>query len=123
MALTFREAQEEVDAWISSFREGYFPPLLMLARLAEELGELARVLAHRHGKTPKPGEAEGDLAEELGDLLFVLISLANREGWTSRPPSAGSWPSTGPGTARAGPLRMAARALLLALGVAWLSRP
>lgn len=80
MALTFREAQEEVDAWISSFREGYFPPLLMLARLAEELGELARVLAHRHGKTPKPGEAEGDLAEELGDLLFVLISLANREG-------------------------------------------
>ena len=76
MALTFREAQEEVDAWISSFREGYFPPLLMLARLAEELGELARVLAHRHGKTPKPGEAEGD----LGDLLFVLISLANREG-------------------------------------------
>ena len=52
----------------------------MLARLAEELGELARVLAHRHGKPPKPGEAEGDLAEELGDLLFVLISLANREG-------------------------------------------
>lgn len=98
MALTFREAQEEVDAWISSFREGYFPPLLMLARLAEELGELARVLAHRHGKTPKPGEAEGDLAEELGDLLFVLISLANREGWTSGrlPPGHGQVPGPGP---------------------------
>lgn len=69
-----------MDAWISRFQEGYFPPLLMLARLAEELGEVARVLAHRHGKKPKPGEVEGDLAEELADLLFVLISLANREG-------------------------------------------
>ena len=78
--LTFKEAQERVDAWISSFQEGYFPPLLLLARLAEELGEVARVLAHRHGKKPKPGEEEGDLAMELADLLFVLISLANREG-------------------------------------------
>ncbi|GAA6731805.1 nucleotide pyrophosphohydrolase [Thermus brockianus] len=78
--LTFKEAQRQVDAWISQFKEGYFPPLLMLARLTEELGEVARVLAHRHGKKPKPGEAEGDLAEELADLLFVLISLANREG-------------------------------------------
>lgn len=78
--LTFKEAQKEVDAWIGQFKEGYFPPLLMLARLTEELGEVARVLAHRHGKKPKPGEAEGDLAEELADLLFVLISLANREG-------------------------------------------
>jgi len=41
---------------------------------------VARVLAHRHGKTPKPGEEEGGLAMELADLLFVLISLANREG-------------------------------------------
>ncbi|GAB5603618.1 nucleotide pyrophosphohydrolase [Thermus sp. FJN-A] len=80
MDLTFKEAQKQVDAWISSFQEGYFPPLLMLARLAEELGEVARVLAHRHGKKPKPGEEEGDLAMELADLLFVLISLANREG-------------------------------------------
>ncbi|TBH15242.1 nucleotide pyrophosphohydrolase [Thermus thermamylovorans] len=78
--LTLKEAQQEVDAWIGQFKEGYFPPLLMLARLTEELGEVARALAHRHGKRPKPGEAEGDLAEELADLLFVLISLANREG-------------------------------------------
>ena len=80
MALTFREAQEEVDAWISSFREGYFPPLLMLARLAEELGELARVLAHRHGRGTKRGGAEPALAEDLSDLLLVLITLANPEG-------------------------------------------
>ncbi len=78
--LTLREAQRRVDEWIGRFQEGYFPPLLMLARLAEELGEVARVLAHRAGKKPKPGEEEGDLEEELGDLLFVLISLANREG-------------------------------------------
>lgn len=78
--MTFKEAQKRVDDWISRFKEGYFPPLLMLARLAEELGEVARVLAHREGKRPKPGEEEGDLAEELADLLFVLISLANREG-------------------------------------------
>ncbi|KGQ22811.1 nucleotide pyrophosphohydrolase [Thermus filiformis] len=78
--MTLKEAQARVDAWIGQFREGYFPPLLMLARLAEELGEVARVLAHREGKKPKPGEPEGDLAEELADLLFVLISLANREG-------------------------------------------
>ncbi|RTG97630.1 nucleotide pyrophosphohydrolase [Thermus scotoductus] len=78
--LTFKEAQKRVDDWISQFQEGYFPPLLMLARLTEELGEVARVLAHRHGKKPKPGEEEGDLAMELADLLFVLISLANREG-------------------------------------------
>lgn len=78
--LTLKEAQRQVDAWISQFKEGYFPPLLMLARLTEELGEVARVLAHRHGKKPKPGEEEGDLAMELADLLFVLISLANREG-------------------------------------------
>ncbi|WP_018461169.1 nucleotide pyrophosphohydrolase [Thermus oshimai] len=80
MGLTFAEAQKEVDAWIGRFEEGYFPPLLMLARLAEELGEVARVLAHRHGKTPKPGEEEGDLEEEVGDLLFVLVSLANSQG-------------------------------------------
>ncbi len=78
--MTLEEAQAQVDAWISRFKEGYFPPLLMLARLTEELGEVARVLAHREGKRPKPGEEEGDLEEEIGDLLFVLICLANREG-------------------------------------------
>jgi len=80
VSLTLAEAQEQVDAWISRFEEGYFPPLLMLARLSEEVGEVARVLAHAHGKKPKPGEAAGELDEELGDLLFVLISMANSHG-------------------------------------------
>lgn len=78
--MTLKEVQAEVDAWIGGTKTGYFPPLLQLARLVEEVGELARVLAHQEGKTPKPGEGRGDLEEELGDVLFVLASLANRQG-------------------------------------------
>jgi NTP pyrophosphatase (non-canonical NTP hydrolase) len=79
--MTFRDAQTEVDAWISQFREGYFPPLAMLARLSEEVGELARALMHEHGgKTPKPGEARGEVAEEIADAIFVLVCLANSLG-------------------------------------------
>ncbi|WP_264776293.1 nucleotide pyrophosphohydrolase [Deinococcus aetherius] len=80
MSLTFAEASERVDAYISQFEEGYFPPLLMLARLTEETGEVARVLAHQNGKTPKPGEESGDLEMELADLLFVMMCLANERG-------------------------------------------
>lgn len=78
--MTFKEAQARVDAWISQFEEGYFPPLLNLARLIEEVGEVARVVAHGSGKTPKPGEDPGNLGMELADVLFVLICLCNREG-------------------------------------------
>jgi NTP pyrophosphatase (non-canonical NTP hydrolase) len=74
------DAQRRVDAWVSQFEEGYFHPLTNLARLAEEVGELAREINHRFGqKTKKPGEAEGDLAMEMADILFVLICMANRE--------------------------------------------
>ena len=78
--LTLQEAQRRVDAWIGQFEEGYFPPLLNLARLSEELGEVARVVSHQHGKKPKPGEELGDLGLELADMLFVIICMANREG-------------------------------------------
>lgn len=79
--LTLREAQAAVDAWISRFEEGYWPPLSILARLTEEVGELARELNHRYGAKPKKAtEADTDLALELADILFVLISLANAEG-------------------------------------------
>jgi NTP pyrophosphatase (non-canonical NTP hydrolase) len=75
------EQQRRVDAWISQYEEGYFHPLTNLARLAEEVGELAREINHRFGqKTKKPGEPEGDLAMELADILFVVICIANREG-------------------------------------------
>jgi NTP pyrophosphatase (non-canonical NTP hydrolase) len=75
------DAQRRVDAWISQYEEGYFPPLTNLARLAEEVGELAREINHRYGeKTKKADEPEGDLAMEMADILFVIICLANREG-------------------------------------------
>jgi NTP pyrophosphatase (non-canonical NTP hydrolase) len=79
MALS--DAQRRVDAWISQFEEGYFHPLTNMARLTEEVGELAREVNHRFGqKTKKPEEPEGDLAMEMADILFVLICMANREG-------------------------------------------
>lgn len=76
--MSFAPIQKEVDGYISQFKEGYFPPLSMLARLTEELGELARTLSHDAGfKKPKSGEANGDVAEELSDLIFVAVCLAN----------------------------------------------
>jgi len=80
--MTFlNDAQRRVDAWISQFEEGYFDPLTNLARLAEEVGELAREINHQFGqKTKKPEEPEGDLGMEMADILFVLICMANREG-------------------------------------------
>ena len=80
-ALTFREAQERVHAWISQFEEGYWPPLTNLARLIEEVGELAREMNHRFGhKTKKDDEPDQDLAIELADILFVLLVIANEQG-------------------------------------------
>lgn len=73
--------QRRVDQWISQFEEGYFHPLTNLARMSEEVGELAREVNHRFGqKTKKKDEAEGDMAMEMADILFVLICMANREG-------------------------------------------
>jgi NTP pyrophosphatase (non-canonical NTP hydrolase) len=79
--VSFTEAQARVDAWISQFEEGYFEPLTNMARLSEEVGELAREVNHRFGqKTKKHDEAEGDMAMEMADIMFVLICMANREG-------------------------------------------
>lgn len=79
--MPFQDAQRRVDAWISRYEEGYFDPLTNLARLTEEVGELAREINHRFGqKTKKADEPEGNLAMELADILFVIICLANREG-------------------------------------------
>lgn len=76
--MTFAPMQRQVEEWISTHTPGYFQPLMMLARLTEELGELSRAVSHRFGeKKPKPGEPEGDVGDEIGDLLFVLICLAN----------------------------------------------
>ena len=75
---TVRDLQKAVDDWISQWEEGYWPPLSNLARLTEEVGELARALNHHHGaKAAKADEGDGDIAEELGDILFVVITIAN----------------------------------------------
>lgn len=79
--LTLTEAQARVHAWISQFEEGYWPPLTNLARLIEEVGELAREMNHRFGhKTKKADEPDQDLAMELGDILFVILVIANEQG-------------------------------------------
>ena len=79
--MSLNDAQRRVDAWVGQFEEGYFHPLTNLARLTEEVGELAREVNHRFGqKTKKASEAEGDLGMEMADILFVLICMANREG-------------------------------------------
>ena len=79
--MELKEAQDRVDAWISRFEEGYWPPLDNLARLMEEVGELAREINHRFGSKPKKDdEADQELSLELADILFVLITLANSQG-------------------------------------------
>lgn len=74
------EAQQAVDAYVGQFKEGYWPPLSNLARLIEEVGELARELNHRYGHKPKKAdEPEQDLGMELADIMFVLIAIANQQ--------------------------------------------
>ncbi|MBE6183497.1 nucleotide pyrophosphohydrolase [Heyndrickxia ginsengihumi] len=75
---TIQKMQQEVDDYIGQFKEGYFSPLAMMARLTEELGELAREINHYYGEKPKKNnEVEKTVQEELGDLQFVMICLAN----------------------------------------------
>ena len=78
--LTLPAAQRAVDASIQALG-GYWPPLAKLARLLEECGELARAVNQTHGPKPlKPGEAAAALDEELGDVLYITLVLANNLG-------------------------------------------
>ena len=78
--MSFRDAQQAVDRWVGQFEEGYFPPLVNVARLAEEVGELAREVNHQFGpKKKKADEAPGSMAMELADILFVVMCLANSQ--------------------------------------------
>lgn len=75
---TMKQMQNEVHEYISQFKEGYFSPLAMLARMTEELGELAREINHHYGEKPKKAsEQPKTIEEELGDVLFVLLCFAN----------------------------------------------
>ncbi len=76
--LTMQQLQEDVDVYIRQFKEGYFEPFVMLARLTEETGELAREITHHYGpKKKKADEADSSIEMELGDLLFILACFAN----------------------------------------------
>ncbi len=75
---TLKEIQQEVDQYINQFKEGYFHPLSMLARLTEEVGELAREVNHQFGQKPKkPEEEENSIQNELGDIIFIVACFAN----------------------------------------------
>ncbi len=81
MEKSLKSMQQEVDAYISQFKEGYFGPLSMMARMSEEVGELAREVNHRFGEKPKKkDEAENSIEMELGDILFITICFANSLG-------------------------------------------
>ncbi|WP_082234008.1 nucleotide pyrophosphohydrolase [Halobacillus massiliensis] len=78
MNYSTQEIQERVDRYISQFKEGYFSPLSLQARLTEEVGEMAREINHLYGEKPKKStEKEKALEEELGDVIFVLTCFAN----------------------------------------------
>ncbi len=78
MEKTMAQIQKEVDDWAQQFEKPYFSPLSMVATMTEECGEVARVMNNLYGeKKKKDGENLNDLEEELGDLLFTIICIAN----------------------------------------------
>ena len=78
--LSFREAQQRVDKWIKTYGVRYFSELTNIAILTEEVGELARIISRTYGEQScKEGE-ELNLADELADVLWVLICIANQTG-------------------------------------------
>jgi NTP pyrophosphatase (non-canonical NTP hydrolase) len=80
-SLTIDAAQAQVDAWIKSIGVRYFSELTNLAQLVEEVGELARVLSRTFGdQSSKPSDEKVRLEDEMADVLFVLICLANQTG-------------------------------------------
>lgn len=79
--ITIREAQKMVDGWIRTIGGRYFSELTNMALLTEETGELARVIARTYGdQVAKEGDLRKSLAEELADVLWVLVCLANQTG-------------------------------------------
>ena len=80
--MTLQEAQKTVDNWIRKYGVRYFNELTNLAILTEEVGEVARIIARRYGEQSEGQVHSGelDLADELADVLFVLICLANQTG-------------------------------------------
>ena len=79
--MTIQEAQKTVDNWIKEHGVRYFNELTNMAMLTEEVGEVARIIARRYGEqSEKESDKTKDLGEEMADVLFVLICLANQTG-------------------------------------------
>ncbi len=79
--MTLTEAQETVDQWIKQYGVRYFNELTNMAMLTEEVGEVARIIARRYGEqSEKESDKNKDLGDEMADVLFVLICLANQTG-------------------------------------------
>src|SRR6185295_4863490 len=79
--MTIQEAQHQVDQWIKTTGVRYFSELTNTAMLAEEVGEVARIMARRYGEqSEKESDKDKDLGDEMADVLWVLICLANQTG-------------------------------------------
>lgn len=79
--MTIKDAQNEVDHWIKTYGVRYFNELTNMALLTEEVGELARIMARTYGEQSfKQGEKKADPSDEMADVLFVLICMANQCG-------------------------------------------
>ncbi len=79
--MTIQEAQNQVDQWIKTVGVRYFNELTNMAMLTEEVGEVARIIARRYGEqSEKESDKDKNLGDEMADVLFVLICLANQTG-------------------------------------------
>ena len=79
--MTLTESQQTVDTWIKQYGVRYFSELTNMAMLTEEVGEVARIIARRYGEqSEKESDKQKDLGDEMADVLFVLICLANQTG-------------------------------------------
>ena len=79
--MTLEEAQKQVDEWIKTVGVRYFNELTNMTILTEEVGELARIMARKYGEQSfKPSDMDRDLGDEMADVLWVLICLANQTG-------------------------------------------
>jgi len=89
--MSLKDKQKQVDDWVKQFEKPYFSPLSILAQLSEEVGELARTLNNNYGdRVKKSQEPNSEIKEEICDILFALICLANShnidldEAWDSK---------------------------------------
>jgi NTP pyrophosphatase (non-canonical NTP hydrolase) len=79
--MTLKEAQKRVDDWIRTYGVQYFSELTNMAILTEEVGEVARIISRKYGEQSfKPSDKEKDLADELADVMWVVMCLANQTG-------------------------------------------